>query len=184
MLISFPPLWRKLDFSASVKSIPIATALAYARRAKWTTSHAKFHIKRTSDVEVMGRLMSHCKVLECVEVTANNTTYETLIRMEGYLISSAVHLVNLKTLALSSNCLVLVNTVSLLLDKFRSLERAEFHSVQCEGFIADWTNWIKGDVANIRVLSLKHGGQPRSKTGTLLNLVSTSLPDRHFYGLH
>lgn len=183
MLISFPQLWRKLDFSAAVKSIPIATALTYARRAKWTTSHAKFHIKRINDVELMGRLMSRCKVLECVEVTAN-ATYETLMRMEGYLVSSAIHLVNLKTLTLSSNCLVLVNTVSLLLDKFRSLERAEFHSVQCENFIADWTGWIKGDMANIRVLSLKHGGQPRLKSGTLLNLVSTLLPDRHFYGLH
>ena len=128
--------------------------------------------------------MSRCKALECVEVIANNTSYETLIKMEGYLIRSADHLVNLKTLYLSSHCSVLVNTVSLLLGKCRSLERAEFHSVRFENSIADWTDWIEGDLTSIRVLSLKCGAQQNPKTGgTLLNLVSTLLPDRIFYGL-
>lgn len=132
----------------------------------------------------MGGLMSRCKALECVEVIANNTSYETLIKMEGYLIRSADHLVNLKTLYLSSHCSVLVNTVSLLLGKCRSLERAEFHSVRFENSIADWTDWIEGDLTSIRVLSLKCGAQQNPKTGgTLLNLVSTLLPDRIFYGL-
>lgn len=132
----------------------------------------------------MGGLMSRCKVLERVDVTANNNSHETLIKLEDYLIRSADHLVNLKTLTLSSNCSVLVNTVSLLLGNCRSLDRAEFHSVRCEKFIADWTDWIEGDLTNIRVLSLKCGVQQRSNTGTLLNLVSTLLLDRLFCGLH
>lgn len=153
----------------------MVTAFAYARRAKWTTSHAKFNIKRTNDVEVMGGLLSRCKVLECVEVTAKNTFHEPTTKMEGYLIRSADHLVSLKTLTLSYNCSVLVKTVSLLLGKCRSLERAEFHSVRCGNLIADWTDWIEGDMTNIRVLSLKSGTQHRSMTGTLLNLVNTLL---------
>lgn len=152
----------------------MATAFEYARRAKWTTSHAKFHIKRTKDLEVMGGLLSRCKVLEYVEVTTNNTFHESTTIIEGYLIRSADHLVSLKTLTLSYNCTVLI--ISLLLDKCRSLERAEFHSVLCENFIADWTDWIEGDMTNLRVLSLKSGTQQLPKTGTILNLVNSLLP--------
>lgn len=178
MLNSYPPLWRKLDFSDSVKTIPMATAFAYARRAKWTPSHAKFHILKTNDIEVMGGLLSRCKVLECVEVTANNNFHESTTKIEGCLIRSANHLVSLKTLTLSYKCPVLIKTISLLLGKCRSLERAEFHSVQCDNFIADWTEWIEGDMTNIRVLSLKSGKtQQLPKTGTILNLVNTSLPN-------
>lgn len=170
MLISYPQLWRKLDLSNSTKIIPLATAFAYARRAKWTTSHAKFHIKGTNDVEVMGRLLSRCKVLECVEVASRNIFHEPMNKMEGYLIKSADHLVNLKALTLSYNCSVFVKTVSLLLGKCRSLERAEFFSMRCDNFITDW---IQGDMTNIRVLSLKSEPQQRRNTGTLLNLVNT-----------
>ncbi len=177
MLISYPQLWRKLDFSDSVKTIPMATAFAYARRAEWTTSHAKFHIKRTNDIEVMGGLLSRCKVLECVEVKAENAFHEPTTKMQDYLIRGADHLVSLKTLILSYNCSVLVKTISLLLGKCRSLERAEFHSVRCGNFIADWADWIEGDITNIRVLSLKYGTQPRPNTGTILNLVNTLLPN-------
>lgn len=182
MLVSFPPLWRKLDFSGTVKSIPMNTALEYAKRAKCTTSHARFHIKKPNDVVVMGAFMSRCKVLQCVEVTANNT-YDAF-QMESCLIRSADHLVNLKTLTLPFSCAVLLNTVSRLLGKCRSLKRAEFNSVRCEKFIANWTDWIEGDVTNIRTLSFRYGGQQRSNTGTILNLVSTLLPDRLFSGLH
>lgn len=181
MLISYPQLWRKLDFSDSVKTIPMATALAYARRAEWTTSHAKFHIKKTNDIEVMAGLLSRCKALECVEVMTENTFYEPTSKLQDYLIRSADHLVCLKTLTLSYNCSVLVKTVSLLLGKCRSLERAEFHSVRCGNSIADWAGLIEGDMTNIRELTLKYGTQPRPKTGTLLNLVNTLLPTQLLY---
>lgn len=177
MLISYPQLWRKLDFSDPAKTIPRATALAYARRAGWTASHVKFHIKKSNDIEVMGGLLSRCKVLEYVEVKAGNTFNETMTNMQDHLIRSADHLVCLKTLSLSYNCSVLVKTVSLLLGKCRSLEWAEFHAVRCGNLIADWADWIEGDLTNIRVLSLKYETQARPKTGTLLNLVNNILPN-------
>lgn len=154
----------------------MATALAYARWAKWTTSHAIFHIKKTNDIEVMGGLLSRCKVLEYVEVKTENTFHEPLAKMQDYLIRSADHLVCLKTLILSYNCSVLVKTVSVLLGKCRSLERAAFHSVRCGNLIADWAGWIEGDLTNIRVLSLINETTARPKTGTLLNLVNNMLP--------
>lgn len=159
----------------------MATALAYARRAEWTTSHAKFHIKKNNDIEVMAALLSRCKVLQCVEVMTENTFHEPGPKIQDYLIRSADHLVCLKTLTLSHNFSVLVKTVSLLLGKCRSLERAEFHSVRCGNSIADWADWIEGDRTNIRELTLKYGTQPRPKTGTLLNLVNTLLPTQLLY---
>lgn len=155
----------------------MTTAFAYARRADWTTSHAKFHIKKTNDIEVMGGLLSRCKVLEYVEVKAEGTFHEPTTKMQDYLIRSAEHLVCLKTLTLSYNCSVLVKTVSLLLGKCRSLERAEFYSVRCGNLIADWADWIEGDLTNIRSLSLKNETNARPNTGTLLNLVNNILPN-------
>lgn len=181
MLISYPQLWRKLDFSNPIKTIPMATALAYAKRAGWTTSHAKFNIKKINDIEVMAALLSRCKVFQSVEVMTENTFYEPGTKIQDCLIRSADHLVCLKTINLSYNLSVLFKTISLLLGKCRSLERAEFHSVRCGNSIADWAGWIEGDLKNIRELTLRYGTQLRPKTGTLLNLVNTFLPTQLLY---
>lgn len=177
ILTSCPELWRHLDFSYAGKTATVGTLFTYAKRANWAATRASFHINRESDIEVMGWIMGRCKALERLDIRTGPHFPGIASLTETSLGRAAGQLANLKTLVLSRECQILLNTVSQLIGCLASLERAEFHGLLCRGAAADW----KGDMLKIRELAMSTVTDSTKTSGNKLNLVSiasySTIPD-------
>ena len=170
-LESTPSFWSEMDFSEASKPVTISAVRSYVKRSKGTITQARLHRFTYQENDVLKFLTTRCKDLNSLIITHGFTG--------GSLLRAAPFASNLKTVVVSQNSQITLDTATQVIGHCNKLDRVEFLGI-CPGrFKAKWT----GDMTNIRTLTLNAARGYQSPINQLVMVRLDSFPS-HVYQLN
>ena len=155
LLFSTPGLWNNIDLLGANKPVSRGAFRRYMKTSRGLVTRVTLDKFGTNHDSILSYLAERCKSLQELTIPAG---------LIGASLLKAVDLApNLKSIVISFQCQISLDTVTHVLSKCRGLERAEFWNVKSGRFLQLW----EGDLPMLRALILN---------GSMENKYSRSIP--------